>query len=298
MNRSSRIIFFGNERLSSSFKPVGAPTLKALLDNGYNVVAVVANYHEATSRAKRKLEVKEFADQNKIPVYLPNKPADILDELKALKPDIGILVAYGRIVPQSVIDMFPKGIVNIHPSLLPLYRGSTPIEQAILDGAKNTGVSLMALAKEMDSGPIFSQQQVKLSGHETKQDLTAKLLKVGGELLIKNLPAILDGSLKPVDQDESKASYCKLLNKEDGILKTTKTASVLEKEVRAYAGWPKSHLEIFGQPVIVTEARVALSSSDGDLVVNCAGSFLEIKHLIAPSGRTMSGADFVRGYKK
>ncbi len=299
MSQSSRIIFFGNERLSSGYQPDSAPTLKALVNNGYTVVAVVASHHEATSRTKRGLEVQEFADQNKIPVFLPDKPGDIIDDLKALKPDIGVLVAYGKIVPQEVIDIFPSGIVNIHPSLLPLYRGSTPIEQSILDGASKTGVSLMQLVKAMDAGPVFDQGVVDLSGNESKQDLTSTLLNLGGKLLVQNLPKILDGSLEPTPQDETKVTYCKLINKSDGNIQTSKPANILEKEVRAYLGWPKSRLDVFGQPVIVTRASVVNESSDNKLVISCAGeTFLEIVELIAPSGRKMSGADFVRGYKK
>ena len=299
MNQSLKIIFFGNERLSSDFRFEDPPTLKALLNSGHTVVAIVANYHETTSRKKRQLEVKQFAEQNHIPIYLPGSLKEIHPDLKNLKPDIGVLVAYGKIVPQEIIDIFPHGIINIHPSLLPLYRGSTPIEQAILDGAKSTGVSLMSLVKAMDAGPLFAQQKVELTGNESKQELTARLLKLGGEMLLKNMSAIVDGSLKPTNQDDSNATYCKLLAKSDGNIDLNKTASTLEKEIRAYSGWPKSHLEIFGQPIVINQAKVVANLSDGDLVISCANNtFLEITQLTGPSGRTMNGAEFLRGYKK
>ncbi len=299
MPKSSRIIFFGNERLSSGFEPKNAPTLSALVKAGYEVVAVVANHETGTSRRPRQLEIEAVAKKYGIPVLLPAKPADIIDQLKACRATIGVLVAYGKIVPQSIIDIFPKGIINIHPSLLPHNRGSTPIEQAMLDGAPETGVSLMGLVKAMDAGPIYAQTKLALSGHEGKAELTEKLLLLGGQMLIEKLPAIIDGSLVPTSQNEVDATFSKLLTKADGILDLNKPAKQLEREVRAFLVWPKSRLELLRQQIIVTKARVATGSADGQLVVACADdTYLEITELTAPSGRSMSGADFMRGYKK
>lgn len=297
--KSSRIIFFGNERLSSGYQPGGAPTLEALLAASYEVAAVVANHEAGQSRKPRPLEIEAVAKAHNIPLLLPERPADIADQLAAYKADIGVLVAYGRLVPESIIKLFPRGIVNIHPSLLPRYRGSTPIEQAILDGAPQTGVSLMQLVKQMDAGPIYAQTSVELSGTETKADLTTELLRLGGRLLISHLPAILDGSAQPTPQDESLATFTKLLTKADARLDLSQPAAELERAVRAFAGWPKSHLSLFNQDIIVTLARVASQADDGELVVACGGdSWLEILQLVGPSGRTMSGGDFKRGYKK
>lgn len=299
MKPSSPIVFFGNERLSSGFEPKGAPTLQALIDNGYHVAAVVANYQEGTSRKARRLEIQDVAEQHNIPMLLPDKLADIHDRLVAMQPTAGVLVAYGKIVPQSIIDIFPHGIINIHPSLLPHYRGSTPVEQAILDGATQTGVSLMGLVKAMDAGPIFGQTTMQLSGNESKAELTEKLLLAGGQLLIQKLPAILDGSLKGTPQDDSKATYSRLFTKADGMIDLSKPAEQLEREIRAYLTWPKSRLNLFGQDIIVTKSRVVQNETDGPLVVAAGkNTYLEIQELIAPSGRTMSGADFLRGYKK
>lgn len=294
---SKKIVFFGNERLSTGFSPNGAPTLQALIDAGYAVVAVVANHQEAQSRKARRLEVQAVAKANNIPVLLPTKLGDIHDHLASLQPDIGVLVAYGRMVPQSIIDIFPHGIVNIHPSLLPKYRGSTPIEQAMLDGTAQTGVSLMQLVKAMDAGPVFDQTVVNLDGSEDKHDLTQKLLALGGEMLLQNLPQILDGSLKPVQQ-QGEPTFCSLIKKEDGLIDPTKLAVQLEREIRAFAGWPKSRLTLFGHDVIVTKAQVA-SALDEGLLLSCANnSWLAITELIAPSGKKMSGVDFKRGYSK
>lgn len=299
MIKSSKIIFFGNERLSSGFEPHNAPTLTALVKVGYKVVAVVANNQIAESRRPRPLEIETVAKSYGIPVLLPARPIDIIDQLKKYQAVVGVLVAYGKIIPESVINIFPRGIINIHPSLLPHYRGPTPIEQAILDGVSETGVSLMSLVKAMDAGPLYAQAKIRLTGHETKADLTEQLLLNGSQMLIDNLSSIIDGTLKPTPQNEAKATFSKLLTKADGVIDISKPAEQLEREVRAFMTWPKSRLEIFGQTIIVTQARVAQNSSDGPLNVACADdTYLEITKLIAPSGRTMSGADFVRGYNK
>ncbi len=299
MKQSSKIIFFGNERLSSGFVPNGAPTLELLIKNGYDVVAVVAHFEPGTSRTARTLEIQEVAERHDIPVLLPEKLSDITDRLKSTGADTGVLVAYGKMVPESIIGLFKHGIINVHPSLLPLYRGSTPIEQAILDGARETGVSLMRLVKAMDAGPIFAQSSISLSGTETKHALTRTLLTLGGELLMSHLPSILDGSAQPWPQDDTKATYTQLFTKEQSKLDTTLPAQKLERAVRALADWPKSRLALFGHDIIVLEARVAASASDGYLVIPCGDStYLEITKLTAPSGRTINGRDFMLGYKK
>jgi methionyl-tRNA formyltransferase len=262
----ARIIFFGNERLSSGYKTT-APTLSALIEAGHDICAVVANYEAAKSRNSRELEIKTVADAHGIPVLLPNKPAEIIDQLRAYGADIGVLVAYGRIVPQSVIDVFPHGIVNIHPSLLPQHRGSIPIEAAMLGGTEETGVSLMQLVKAMDAGPVYKQVIVELNGNETKQALTDRLLNAGKDALIECLPAILDGSLQPTPQDDSKATYDNLLSSADSILDFNKSALQLEREVRAYAEWPKSRTTLAGKDVVVTQARVGQRPAGSSLVI-------------------------------
>lgn len=294
---SKTLIFFGNERLSTGFEPNGAPTLQALIDNGYNVKAVVSNYTRGTSRKARKLEVQEVAERHGIPVLLPQELRDIKEALMAYGAEAAVLVAYGKMVPQDIIDIFPKGIVNIHPSLLPHYRGSTPIETAILDGVSETGVSLMKLVKAMDAGPTWAQEKVQLRGDETKQELTEKLLETGKNMLVQHLPDILEGTLQPQPQDEPAATYTRLLTKADGVLDPqNKTAEQLEREIRAFATWPKSRTTIHGKDIIVTKAHVTTSGDEQSLVISCAHETkLEILELVAPSGKAMDANSFLRG---
>jgi methionyl-tRNA formyltransferase len=296
MSKSKKLVFFGNERLATGLKSTGTPTLKKLIENGYEVTAVVSNFTAGRSRNARKLEIAEVAEQHNIPVMLPTHLGNIKDDIKEFNAGFGVLVAYGRIIPAEILDIFPHGIINIHPSRFAEYRGSTPIEQAILDGKKETGSSIMRLVNEMDAGPIYAQSKLELRGDETKEILAKNLLDLGSELLIDNLPAILDGSLQPKSQDNSKATYTKLLDKEDGLVNQKKPAEDIERQIRAFAGFPKSRVILNSQDIIITKARVAKDKSDGDLILQCSPGFLEVQELIAPSGRSISGADFLRGY--
>lgn len=251
----ARIVFFGNERLATGVTTT-APTLQGLIDAGYNVAAVVSHNESTTSRSQRTLEVAEIAEKHGIQVLLPAKPADIAEQLKELQPDIGVLAAYGKIVPQSVIDLFPHGIINIHPSLLPLHRGPIPIESVILGGEAKTGVSIMQLVKEMDAGPLYGHAEIELHGDETKAALAEHLLEIGGKMVVELIPDILDGSLVAVPQTDQNATYDELITKADSLLDFSKPAVQLEREVRAYLEWPKSRTTIGGKEVVVTQAHI------------------------------------------
>ena len=292
-----KLIFFGNERLATATVTLAA-TLKTLIAAGYSIEAIITGHADVVSRQKRDLEIGSIAHAHKIPVLLLEKEDNLADKLKGHQAEAAILVAFGRIIPQSIINLFPKGIINIHPSLLPKLRGPTPIETAILDGLTATGVSLMKLEAKMDAGPIYAQEKVALSQRETKVELANKLNKLGAELLVANLEAILDGSASAKAQIGSEATYTKLISKEDGVVDWQKPAEQIEREVRAYAGWPKSQAIILGHKIIVTKARIAESQNDGALVLKCNPGWLEILELKAPSGKIVLGREFIRGYSK
>jgi methionyl-tRNA formyltransferase len=298
MSKSKKLVFFGNERLATGLATTDLPTLKSLISSGYEIAMVVSNYTEGRSRNARKLEIAETAEEHNIPVMLPTHLNDIKDDIKNMNADFGVLAAYGRIIPKEIIDMFPHGIINIHPSLLPSHRGPTPIEQTILDGAKETGTSIMRLVTDMDAGPVFAQAKIALSGNESKIELAKTLLNLGSSLLLDILPSILDGSNTPVPQDSSRATYTHLLKKEDGVINWDKPADNIERQIRAFLGFPKSRAKVINQDVIITKARVAKDKNDGDLVIECQPGWLEIQELTAPSGRTITGAEFLRGYSK
>ncbi len=146
------------------------PTLNSLISEGYEVVAVISNYEKPTSRNVRQLEIAQTAESLKVPFYTPSNTKELTEILSKIGAEIGVLVAYGKIIPQSVIKLFPYGIVNIHPSELPKHRGSIPIEAAILEGASSTAVSIMKLVADMDAGPIYAQTRVSIKEYATNKN--------------------------------------------------------------------------------------------------------------------------------
>jgi len=294
MSKSSRLIFFGTDDFS-------LPSLKALVEAGFNVAAVVTKPDSARGRSKQLVPpaVKIYAKSHDIPVLQPERVSEITAQLENLKPNAGILVSYGKILPKRTLNVFSEiGIINIHPSLLPKYRGPAPIEAAILHGDNETGISIMRLTEGMDEGPVFAQALVPLTGGETRIDLAATLADASAQFLIKALPDILENNLKALPQKNSDVSYTSLIKKTDGILDpTTDTAHALERKVRAYLGFPKTRLQIKNTDVIITSVNVIESLASGKLVIPCKdNTYLEVLELIAPSGKTMSGEAFLRGY--
>lgn len=261
-NPSKTILFFGNEKLATGI--VAEPLIsQALINNGYEIEALVTGKEIPKHSAK-----------------------------------LAVLAAYGKILPQSVLDEFPLGIINVHPSLLPQYRGPTPIEQAILDGTTKTGVSIMRLSSEMDAGLIYKQKAIHLRGNETKAALASQLQALGAELLLEVLPAVLDGSLKPRQQPHpERATYCKLIKKADGQLDWQKPAAQLEREVRAYTGWPGSFTKLADKDVIITQASVATTKPDKSLAIEAGdGNFLVIEKLKSAGKREMTAQEFLAGH--
>lgn len=246
--------------------------------------------------------VKKIGKKHNIPVIQPLKMDEIIEFIENLpvKP-IGVLVSFGRIIPQKIIDIFDGGIINVHPSLLPKYRGPSPIESAILNGDKTTGVSIMSLSKKMDAGAVYDKFEIPLFGHETSSHLYEELGKIGAARLVQLLPKIISGELKPVPQEESKATYCQLLSKENSLLIPEKiTAEQAERQIRAYEIFPKSKIEINGDLIIINSAKISEGNEE-----NCPlkikfkdGKFLEIQNLTAPSGKKVTAESFINGYMK
>jgi len=290
--KSKTIVFFGTEDFSLD-------SLKALVNAGYNIGVVVTKPDSKKGRNQNLTPpaVKIFANEHNIPVWQPTKLDEIVSNIAALDSPVGVLVSYGKIIPQKVIDLFNLGIINVHPSLLPKYRGSSPIESAILNGDTYTGVSIMQLSAEMDAGPVYAQIVHELTGKETQPDLHKTLSGAGAALLVNILPSIIDGSLQPVTQNESEATYTLLLNKKDAWLTPdTVSSKQAEQKVRAHLLFPKTKLNVMGHDIIITKAHVS-DNSKTPLDIKCTdGAFLSIDELVAPSGRKMTAISFINGY--
>ena len=291
-NMSKTIVFFGTDTFS-------AHALQSLIAADYAIGAVITKPDSRSGRGQRLTAslVKQIAEEHGIPVWQPAKLTDIIESITALGDTVGVLSSYGRIVPTSIIELFNPGIINVHPSLLPLYRGPSPIETAIANGDSKTGVSIMQLSAAMDAGPIYAQEVYSLDGTETAPELYDTLAALGGRILINTLPQIIDGSLTPTAQPDG-ATYCSLLSKDDSILDAvTMTAAQAERHVRAYIGYPKSKIALKGYPVIVTKAHVVNEQTAEQEIAFSDGDFLAIDELIGPSGRKMSGEAFLNGHK-
>lgn len=293
---SQRLVFFGTELFS-------VPTLTALIDAGYDIAAIVTKPDTVRGRGKKIFvhPVKQIGIDHKITILQPQRLLDIEEQLRSLNTNAAVLVSYGKIIPKRILDVFePIGIINIHPSRLPEFRGPSPIEAAIISGKDETAVSIMKLDEGMDTGPVYVQQTVHLSGAETKQELSERLALVGAETLITILPQILSGQCAARPQENTDVSVTSLISKDSGKLDpATDTAVTLERKIRAYQGYPKPHVTLHDIDVIVTAAKVTDTARSDALTIPCAhNTWLEITSLIAPSGRTMLAQDFLRGYKQ
>ena len=286
------LVFFGTEDFSLI-------ALKSLVEAGYHIEAVITKPNTKRGRGGKLTEpaVKVFAREHNIPVWQPNRLIDIASDIESLGSPAGVLVSYGKIIPQQILDLFSPGIINVHPSLLPEYRGPSPIEAAIANRDGRTGVSIMKLSAEMDAGPIYFQTPYALDQTETRPELYDTLGQLGANLLIQHLPSILDDSLQPTAQNDADATYTQLLTKDNSSLNLSKlTPGEAEARIRAHLGFPRSRLKIGDYDVIVTKAHVVMDKKT-PLDLECAnGAYLSIDELVAPSGKTISGDAFLRGY--
>ncbi len=292
-NISKTVLFFGTEDFS-------ALALEKLIADGYSVGAIITKPDTKRGRNKQLVKpcVKEIGEAHNIPVWQPNKLSDIANDIRQFDSPIGILVSFGKIIPQSIIDLFSPGIINLHPSLLPLYRGPSPIESAILNGDSETGISIMQLSAAMDAGPVYLQEKVSLGGTETAPELYESLGQRGAELLADSLPAIIDGSLTPTLQDDLAATYCQLITKADGIVDWHKSATQIEREIRAYTGWPGSRTTIGDIEIIITSAHIEKDSGTSQqLTIQCGDSqYLAIDTLKPVGKKEMPIQAFLAGY--
>ncbi len=300
-NTSNQIVFFGTEDFS-----VGA--LTALIDAGYSIAAVVTKPDMAKGRGQNVIAppVKVLAVEHNIPVWQPKRLDEIIEPLSGLNQPTGVLVSYGKIIPQKVIDLFSPGIINVHPSLLPKYRGPSPIETAILKGDTHTGVSIMQLSAAMDAGPVYTQLPVETNGNETAEELYELLGSLGSQLLVETLPQIMQGELTPLEQTHEEATYCQLIQKNDGLIDWNKTGTSIERQIRAYHQWPQSKTMIGPFEVIITDAQTFPTSkktpgtidvTDTELFIYASDTALRIKSVKPAGKKEMPIQAFLSGYR-
>jgi methionyl-tRNA formyltransferase len=289
------------------------PSLRRLAEAGHEIALVVTQPDRPAGRGRRLAPppVKATAEALGLHVIQPPTLRDeaILDQLRSLQPDAMVAVAYGQILRQALLDIAPRGVLNVHPSLLPKHRGASPIAGAILAGDADTGVSIMLMDAGMDSGPVLAQRRVPLAGDETTGTLTTSLAEVGADLLAETLPRWLAGEIEPQPQDASQATVTRLINKEDGAIDWSLPAEEIARRVRAYNPWPGASTTLNGETLHLWRATPApgdSGDSPGTIVVppeaiepgvsvQTGDGLLEVHELQRAGRKSLSAADFLRG---
>lgn len=297
-----RVVFMGTP-------DIAATCLTKILSDGFEVVGVYTQPDRPKNRGMKLAfsPVKEVALAHDLPVFQPEnfREEETVETLRALQPDVVAVVAYGRILPQKVLDVPTKGCINIHASLLPAYRGSAPYQWAVLDGCKETGVTAMHLCREMDAGDMIDTAKTPIGENETAGELLDRLAVLGAELLSKTLGRMAEGEVAATPQDHSKATYAPMLDKTMCPIDWTKTAQQVHDQVRGLHPWPVATAELGGtkfkihSTVIVpgqgTPGQI-LSLTKTGLVVACGEGAVEIRSLQAEGGKRMAAPDYFRGH--
>ena len=255
---------------------VASETLEILKENGYmpSLIITAPDKPQGRKMIITPPSVKVWAIENNIPYLQPEEltggeRSDLFKFLRSdLKepgenfrgeqniPDFFLVVAYGKIIPEDILNLPKLGSINIHYSLLPKYRGASPVESAILNGETETGITIQKMEYKMDTGPIMVQEKVKIEPEEKAGDLRKRLIKIGGELLIKILPDFVDGKTKLTPQNENEATYCKKIKKEDGEINLSDDSVKNYNKFRAYASWPRIFFFKDGKRIIITDAEL------------------------------------------
>ena len=292
-----RVVFMGTP-------DIAATCLKKILADGFEVVGVYTQPDRPKGRGMKMVfsPVKEVALAHDLPVFQPEnfRQEETVQQLRDLKPDICAVVAYGRILPQKVLDAPTYGCINIHASILPQYRGSAPYQWAVLDGQKQTGVSAMYLVREMDAGDVIEISKTPIGENETAGELL-----LGADLLSKTLTRFTQGPVPATPQDPAKVSFAPMLEKTMCPIDWTKTAQQVHDHVRGLHPWPVATMQLQGKLFKVHETRVVpgsgqpgqiLGLTKTGLVMACGQGAVEIRSLQAEGGKRMAAPDYFRGH--
>ena len=297
-----RVVFMGTP-------DIAATCLKKIRADGFDVVGVYTQPDRPKGRGMKLVAspVKEVAVAAGIPVFQPEnfREEETVEQLRALQPDICAVVAYGRILPQKVLDVPKYGCINIHASLLPKYRGSAPYQWAVLDGLTETGVTAMYLTREMDAGDIIDISKTPIGENETAGELLDHLAVLGAELLSRTLTRFESGKVPATPQDAAGVSYAPMLDKSMCPIDWTKTAQQVHNHVRGLHPWPVATMELQGKTFKVHATRVVEGSGKpGEILgltktglrIACGEGAVEIISLQAEGGKRMAAPDYFRGH--
>jgi methionyl-tRNA formyltransferase len=306
-NAHTRIVYMGTPDFA-------VPALAALhttaVENNWQVVGVVTQPDRPSGRGKRLLmsPVKEYALAHDLPVLQPGRlrrEPDAIDALRALAPDVMVVAAYGQILPKTVLEIPRFGCLNIHASLLPAWRGASPITAALLAGQRETGVTLMLMDVGMDTGPMLAQARMSIDAADTTASLEQRLSTQGADMLVETLPRWLAGEIAPTDQADlpGQVSTCSLVKKQDGLIDWHLPAAQIERMVRAFAPWPSAFTTWNGQNFKIWQAQVMAGhakpgeviSMDAGVAVGTGKGLLSLLKVQPASKRAMDVPSFLNG---
>jgi methionyl-tRNA formyltransferase len=297
------IVFMGTPQIA-------AVTLEQLIQGPDPVAGVVTQPDRPAGRGQKSIPspVRRVAESHGIPVVAPEKirAPEFLKTLMGWKPEIFVVVAYGRILPKTILDLAPYGCLNVHYSLLPKYRGAAPAAWTIINGESTTGVTTMKLVEKMDAGPIYLQEATEVASGETTGSLQAKLTPIGARLLRETLRRLQEGLLMPQEQDESAATFAPILKKEDGLIQWDQPAMMIERRVRGFEPWPGTYshigeklLKIHRVNVVAADTKGSpgevMRADAGGLWVATSSGFLGLEEVQLENRKRLSGVEFLRG---
>jgi len=298
------IVFFGSD-------PIALPLLEWLAGEGASVGRVTAVFTQPDRPVGRGQKItangiKTWALSRDLPVYQPEKlTEDVRLQLSAMSADVGLIMAYGHILKQAFIDTPRLGTLNLHTSLLPKYRGASPIQTAVANGERETGVSLMRIVKQLDAGPVADAGRVTIGSHDTALEVETKLAAACVPLLARALPKLAAGELVFAEQNHAAATFCRKLVKEDGVLDFNESASALAARINGLFPWPACSVEIAGQSVKIGLADVGdgsgapgevLGADDQGLRVATGAGVVRFLRMQRPGGKMLSTGEFLRGF--
>jgi methionyl-tRNA formyltransferase len=304
------VVFFGTPRFA-------VPTLQQLLDSSHTVAGVVTQPDRPRGRGQKVTfaPVKALAVEHNIPVIQPDrlKPPEVAEALRAWNADVGVVAAYGRIIPEHLLNIPLRGMINVHASLLPKYRGAAPVHRAVISGDAETGVTIMRVVKELDAGPMFARLTRQIGPDETSDVVEEALAGLGARLLLTVLDQMTAGTAHEEPQDDSEATYAPRLTKEEGLIDWSQSAAQIHNRVRGLYPWPHAYTYLNGARLIIRRTRVdsagrkappyerggVVVNIDHDAILVMAGNGEELAVLeIQPEGRRpMSVRDFVAGHR-
>lgn len=303
-NKKIRIIFMG----TPEFSLPGLASLNA--SSNFEIVGIFTQPDKPVGRNQilTPPPVKEFALKHNLKIFQPQKIKLEIETIKNLRPDLIVVIAYGKIIPPEILSIPKYACINVHASLLPRYRGAACLNAPILNGDDETGVTIMQMEADLDTGPILKQKAIELTGTETLEIVHDKLSALGAELLIPTLNDFIAGKVTPQAQDDSRASYVKTIKKEDGKINWAKPALEIERMVRAYNPWPGTYAISDGKIIklISVDHKILKSKeheigesflADGRLAVQCGQDSLVILRLQLEGKKIMESQEFLRGHK-